>query len=227
MDKIKPMVSVVMSEYGSDPRLFIKSVKSILTQTYSNLEVVLIDDNTNDDIKKIMKSFHDSRIKVFLNKENRGLAYSLNKALTKCSGTYIARADTDDISLPHRIERQVSFLENNKQIDLIGAQALYYDNKGEWGESAAPIGLIKRSHLIKGNPIIHPTIVARKEVFDEYGPYPEYERCEDYALWIHFFQKGCKLYNLNEPVIIYHLSKNYYYKRILRERNGFFRLLHH
>ena len=108
----KPLVSVVLTVYNRPS--VVRTIKSILTQTYSNLELIVVDNASTDDTIKAIKEIADDRLKLFINDKNYGQTYSLNRGLSLCTGKYIARIDADDIALPTRIEKQVNFLESMK-----------------------------------------------------------------------------------------------------------------
>ena len=92
------LVSVIMSTYNTDSEMLKESINSILNQTYKNIELIIVNDGSNKDDLKVIKSFNDNRIRVVNNKVNEGLAISLNKAIDISNGIYIARMDSDDIS---------------------------------------------------------------------------------------------------------------------------------
>lgn len=219
-------ISVIMSEYNTDVKLFEKSIQSILNQTYKNFELIIIDDCGKNDVKKIVKKFNDNRIIVFKNKKNSGLVYSLNRAIEKSTGKYIARMDTDDYAYPNRIELQVNFLEQNKQYDIIGGNAVLYDGINEWGKTTGN-GEITKKQMLNGCPLIHPSVMYKKKFIKDIGGYQNYQRCEDYATWIEAISKEYRLYKMSEIVIKYHLSKEDYKKRTLKTRKGFFKMLKH
>lgn len=224
MKKQKPLVSVIMSEYNTDQKLLINSINSILNQTYENIEFIIIDDCGKNDLKKILSNINDKRIVYYKNEKNSGLVYSLNKAISISKGKYIARMDTDDFSYPNRLEIEVEYLEKNPQIDLVSSRADYFDGKVIWGESKFS-GNVRRKELLNGSPIIHPTVMFKKETLQKIGGYLNYNRCEDYATWIELFVNNFNLYVLDEKTIKYHLSIEDYKKRTLKTRKGFFKML--
>jgi len=115
-------VSIVMSVYNAQKYLD-EAIESILNQTYSNFEFIIINDGSTDKSLEIIENYakKDSRI-IVINRENKGLIYSLNEGIRKANGKYIARMDADDISLPQRLEKQVEFMEKNKNIGICGTQ---------------------------------------------------------------------------------------------------------
>jgi len=123
-----PIVSVVMSCYNASGTLD-KAIKSILDQTYENFELVVVEDGSTDDTLErlqVIASDH-ARINLIINDENLGLAASLNKGISASSGKYIARMDADDVAYKERLERQVSFLEKNKDVDILGTGIMQVD----------------------------------------------------------------------------------------------------
>lgn len=222
--KNKPLVSVIMSEYNTNTELLEESIKSILTQTYSNFELIIIDDCGKNNVKNISDEFNDDRIKVYKNNRNSGLVYSLNKAIEKAKGKYIARMDTDDYSYPDRLKKQVEFMEKNKKYDIIGGNADLYDGRDIWGGTSG-YGEITVKKMLNGCPLIHPSVMYKKNVIVDIGGYQNYNRCEDYATWIEAVVQGYKIYKIPDILTKYHLSPEDYKKRTLKTRKGFFKML--
>lgn len=213
-----------MSEYNTKETLLKKSIESIIKQSYKNLELIIIDDGSSTDVKRIVDDINDKRIKIIVNKANMGFVYSLNKALNKAKGSYVARMDTDDYSHPDRLKRQKEYLDKHPEIAVVGANVEFYDEKGVWGKSSYP-QKIDRDQMLRTSPLAHPTIMARRNILLAEGGYPNYTRCEDYALWIKLFSDGYKLANLDDCLLDYRLSKNDYQKKSLQKRKDFFRML--
>lgn len=224
--KNKPFVSIIMSEYNTNIELLKESIKSIMNQTYDNFELIIIDDCGKNDVKKISDEFNDPRIKVYKNSKNNGLVYSLNKAIKISTGKYIARMDTDDYSYPNRLKKQVKFLEKNSQYDIIGGNADLYNGQEIWGTTSG-YGEITTKKMLNGCPLIHPSVMYKKNIMTDIGGYLNYNRCEDYATWIEAILKGYKIYQMKDVIIRYHLSKEDYKKRTLKTRKGFFKMLKH
>ena len=222
----KPLVSVIMAEYNTNTDLLKESIQSILNQTYDNFELILIDDcgfNSNV-LNEIIESFNDRRIKLYKNESNKGLIFSLNRAIELSSGEYIARMDTDDFSYSNRIEEEMDFILKNPKYDLIGSRCDYYDGENIWGESK-DYGEITREKLLKGCPLVHPSVIYRKKCMTAIGGYKEYKRSEDYATWIELYANNYKMYVLNKKLVRYHLSIDDYKKRTLKTRKYFFKVL--
>lgn len=183
--KYKPFVSVLMPAYNEQKHIG-EAIKSILEQTYTNFEFVIINDCSKDNTKEIIKKFakKDKRIKLVDNEKNLGVAKSLNKGLEICKGKYIVRMDADDWSYPYRIEKQIGFMEKNPQISVSGGAILVCD------EEMKPLGVryyIKDDKSIKEtilrlNPIPHPASIWRRDSLLKTNFYPTIATVEDYGL---------------------------------------------
>ena len=125
----KKLISLIMPLYNAENYVE-EAIQSILDQTYSNFEMVLIDDCSTDNTMEKVTSFKDSRIKIIYNNKNMGIAYSRNIGLEFSSGEYIALLDDDDIALPDRFEKQVMLLTENPDIDIVGGGAIWINDKG-------------------------------------------------------------------------------------------------
>lgn len=126
MERSRLLVSVVMPVFNAEKYLF-EALSSIVNQSYQNLEIIVVDDASTDSSVSIVESFSDTRIKLFKNESNLKIVKTLNFALTKVNGEYIARMDADDISHPERIRKQVEFLEKNRGIDILGTNIWVID----------------------------------------------------------------------------------------------------
>ncbi|GIQ58567.1 glycosyl transferase [Flavobacterium collinsii] len=203
---INPKITVLMPVYNCEP--FIKeAIDSILNQTFSNFEFIIIDDASTDSTVSIIKTYNDPRIKLIIKPDNLGLTNSLNYGLSIAKGEYIARMDGDDISLPERFAKQVVFLDKNPETVLIGA---YFKIIGK-----DKIITVPEYHediklaMLKDCCIGHPTVMMRKSCLDKFSlRYDEKkEPAEDYDLWTRFLNVG-KLYNLQEVLLNYRVHNS-------------------
>lgn len=123
-----PSVSVLLAVYN-DERFLAEAIESILTQTYTDFELIVIDDGSVDGTAEIIREYagRDERIRFFQLAENRGQSAALNRGLAEARGDYVAKMDSDDISLPRRLEIQVDFLQSNPEIGVVGAQRKQVD----------------------------------------------------------------------------------------------------
>ncbi|WP_078211230.1 glycosyltransferase [Flavobacterium sp. LM5] len=201
MDILNPKITVLMPVYNCE--LYIKeAIDSILNQTFTDFEFLIIDDASTDETVSIIKENKDSRIQLIEKPVNTGYTISLNYGLKVAKGEYIARMDGDDISLPERFAKQVAFLDSNPDVVLCGSNfriietekiiSLPEDNE------AIKLG------LLKGNCIAHPSVMIRHSVLQEnvitYDS--NKEPAEDYDLWVRLLQFG-KLHNIQDNLLKY------------------------
>lgn len=178
-----PKISVIMSVYNGEKYLR-ESIESILSQTFSDFEFIIVDDSSTDRSVETIQGYGDDRIKVTTNEKNIGLTKSLNKALAQARGDYIARQDADDISLPNRLEEQVKYFKKYPGVALLGTSIYRIDEDGRiLGKMVATASPGKI--LFKENQFSHGTVMFRREVIDKLGGYDESFRCaQDYELWL-------------------------------------------
>lgn len=201
-----PLITVLMPTYNCE-QYVCEAVESILNQTYTNFECIIIDDCSTDATVDIIKAFNDARINLIIKPKNSGYTNSLNYGLTIAKGKYIARMDGDDISLPNRFEKQVAVLEHDKNIAVCGSVFKIIDSNTII--SPPEIHEDIKTELLKDSCIGHPTAMIRKSILDnnsiKYNP--NYEPAEDYDLWVRLSQLG-KLYNIQEVLFLYRVHDN-------------------
>lgn len=202
----QPFVSILMPVYNGEKYLK-KAIDSILNQTYTNYEFIIINDGSTDNSENIILSFKDKRIKYFIQKENKNIVETLNKGISIAKGTYIARMDQDDISLPNRIEKQIDYMESNSNIGACGSSITYMSNNPSLNNKILEV--VSCPNLLKINllldPVIfHPTAVLRSEILKKYDlKYKKsYEYAEDYHLWVQI-SKVSSLGNVKETLLKY------------------------
>ncbi|WP_440950015.1 glycosyltransferase family 2 protein [Methanosphaerula subterraneus] len=202
-----PAISVIMPVYNGESFLG-ESIESILNQTYTDFELILIDDGSRDKSLQIMKNYSDPRIIIIQNEKNIGLVGSLNKGIKDAHGEYIARMDQDDVSHPQRFEKQIEYLERNPDVGLCGTWANITNKEGEIIDFFKPSST---SDLIKWDlhffcAIAHPSVIVRKSFFERNGQYLNSDiHCEDYALWVRGFN-NTKMSNI--PLLLINLRKH-------------------
>jgi glycosyltransferase involved in cell wall biosynthesis len=182
--KLKPLVSVIMPVYNGGEFLEV-TIRSILLQEFREFEFIIVNDGSKDRTEEIVLSFSDQRIRYIKNESNRGLIYSLNLAIEKARGEYIARIDADDVAGKGRLRKQLDFLESHCEIAICGTFYKIIDRNGETGESVElPVkDLDIRTYLLFGNCFCHSSIMIRAEVMRQYLYSKDYNLCEDYDLW--------------------------------------------
>jgi glycosyltransferase involved in cell wall biosynthesis len=170
------------------------AVRSVLDQTLGDLELIVVDDASRDRTPEILAAVDDPRLVLVRNDENRGLAASLNVALERARGRYVARLDADDVALPERLERQVEALRARPGLALVGSAVVEIDEHGVPGaRHAAPSGAeAVRWHALFGAPFFHPTVLVDRNVLDRHAlRYDEsFEESEDYDLWVRLLAVG-------------------------------------
>lgn len=167
---MNPLVSVIMPAYNGK-KYISEAIESILNQTYDNLELVIVEDKSTDNTLNIIQSYQDSRIRLYLNAQNRGIAYSTNLAISKSSGKYIALLDDDDIALERRLEWQVAFLEEHEEIDILGGRSALIDKDGKFirydKEPIYNSNFIKANLLFYNKKFANCTAMIRKSFIEK------------------------------------------------------------
>ena len=208
--KNNPLVSVVMSVYNGEKYLR-EAIESILSQTYKNFEFIIIDDGSKDKSLKIINSYNDLRIKLYINDENKGLIFSLNRGIDVAKGKYIVRMDADDISLKERLELQVEYMEKNQDIALSGGSIYFFREENKFFKKFRPAESNAekiKAQLFFFNGIAHPAAIIRNEILkkNNYRYNKNHRGSEDYGLWNAISEKY-KIGNLKNPLIYYRLLK--------------------
>lgn len=178
--------SVVLPVYNSE-RYIEEAIESILHQTFKDFEFIIIDDGSFDRTTEIIRSYEDSRIKLYTNPKNMGIVKSLNKGFSLAKGEYILRMDSDDLSFLDRFENQISFLDQNPEIGVIGGKVkTFTDNSRKvrfWNYPEYHQDILV--HMMFANPFCHPAVAIRWTAIKDLQPiYREKAvNCEDYDLW--------------------------------------------
>ena len=181
----KPKVSVLLSVYNGE-RYLGEAIESILNQTFTDFEFIIVDDGSTDSSSAILASYRDPRIHLIRNNQNLGLAKSLNKGLQLARGQYIARMDADDISLPERLYKQVRFLDENSSVTMVGTwtEVIDEDSKREEIWQIPIVSHLLRWRLLFKNTFTHCAVMFRRDVVSQLGGYDEnLTSAQDYDLW--------------------------------------------
>ncbi|MCE5336503.1 MAG: glycosyltransferase [Desulfobacteraceae bacterium] len=201
-----PTITVITAVYNCE-KYVRESIDSTLQQTFPDFELILIDDGSTDGTLEILERYRDERI-TLIHQSNMGLAKSLNKGLWTARGKYIVRLDADDISMPHRFERQYRFMEDHPECVISGASAMMIDADGKYlyTETMPTSWSDTRRYLPYESPFFHSAVIFRREPALACGGY--YEKIkhhfEDLFLWNKLAAVG-ELRNLEEPLIKYRL----------------------
>lgn len=202
----KPLVSVVMATFNEPVEYIRASITSILEQTYSNLELIIIDDSTNEDTIAAINHFQtiDSRVVIIREDKRIGFVRALNKGLKVAKGEFIARMDGDDISDVNRFSIQVDYLSTHKKIDILGGCMDIINQNG--------IVVSHRSYPLNGvklllwtmlrNPLGHPTVMLRRKLVDLGFYYDEsFFKAEDLEFWLRLRNAGFKMTNVSQKLL--------------------------
>lgn len=207
-DKRCPLVSIALSALNSAPTLDL-AVRSILTQSYDNWELLLVDDGSTDDTLERMRSYRDPRIRILADGDSLGLASRLNQAIDAAGGSLFARMDADDIAYPNRLAKQVRYLIEHPEIDLLATGALVVDG------ALRPRGLFPRSgdvheeicaHPTSGFYFVHPTWMGRVEWFRKHRYRGALSKAEDQELLLRTYRES-RFARLPEVLLGYRMTR--------------------
>ncbi|MFL5902038.1 MAG: glycosyltransferase family 2 protein [Solirubrobacterales bacterium] len=203
----RPLVSVLLPCFDAE-RFVGEALDSLLAQTYGELEILVIDDASDDRTLEILEAYaaRDERVRVLRNARNLGLIATLNRGVAEARGELIARMDADDVSARRRIERQVEVLRRHPDIDVVGTAIALVDGRGE-PLKARPLRCLTpegaRFTALFATPLAHVTIVARASVMraHPYGTSPDSLHTEDYELFARMLAGGARLCSIDEPLM--------------------------
>ena len=205
-----PLISVIMPVYNGE-KYISAAIQSILAQTFSDFELIILNDGSTDRTIEIVSSFHDSRVKVIDNSSNKGIIHSRNHAIHSSKGMYLANLDSDDIALPERFAKQLIFFEKNKEYSVVGSDVQLID------EHAKIIGEIKYSSFnryIKENLFFYncfaqsSTMIQKKHLDQLNEIYRnQHPLAEDYDLWVRMVEHN-PMTNIQETLTQYRTSSS-------------------
>lgn len=203
----RPAVTVLMSTFN-DGRYLAESVGSIFAQTFTDFELLIVDDGSTDESAALLQTFADPRVRILRNLQNIGLPRSLNRGIAEARGEFIARMDADDVAASDRLARQVEFLRECRDVGIVGSDRLLIDDAGKSvgyaSAVASDVGI--RWKLLLGNPFAHPAVMLTRSVLQSHQL--QYNRewpvAQDYELWVRLLghTRGA---NINEPLLRYRL----------------------
>lgn len=198
-----PAVSLVMAIYNS-ARYLPETMESIFNQTFTDYEIVIVDDGSTDNGPELVEGYACPQVKLLRRPHN--FIASLNAAMQEARGKYIARMDSDDIMLPHRLQTQFDFMEAHPQIDVAGSGCEWFGARQRVIDCLPAHASIVTTMLL-GNPFINPTTMIRRASVArriEQGIYhPDYAFLEDYKLWSELAMEGLHFANLPEVLLKY------------------------
>jgi glycosyltransferase involved in cell wall biosynthesis len=221
MSETRVEISVVLAVYNGE--LYLKeAIDSILSQTFDDFELILINDGSTDRTENIIKSYSDPRIVYVLNEENKGLVYSLNRGISLSRGKYIARMDSDDIALPERFRIQYDYMESHPEVGVCGSYIEAFFNVNP---QRSIVRFPQTDHLIRTYaffqpPFSHPSVMLKRAVFvDNHVEYSgKYLHAEDYALWVELL-KHTLAHNIPLVLLYYRVHNDSITVNTRRDRN--------
>lgn len=200
-----PKISILMGMYNNEDTVA-NSIESIISQTYSDWELIICDDASSDQSVEIVKEYmqKDARIVLLENEHNGGLSYALNRCLEVAKGEFCARMDGDDVCDSTRLEKQLNFLQDHTEYGFVSTTMKRFDENGvyhipETKEGYSP----QNKDFIKGSPFCHAPVMMRTEAYKAVGCYrdlPMTRGVEDYDLWFRLYAEGIKGFVLQEPL---------------------------
>ena len=210
--ELQPQVSIVMSIHDASLTEVKNSCKSILSQTYQNMEFLIIDDVNSGTVCKYLSRLEDRQenVKIIRNLKNKGLTTSLRDGIRLATGKYIARQDADDLSAIKRIEKQVDFLEKNPAVCVVGSGYKLEDKINDKSTLVYPpcetTDIISAMFYI--NPFCHSSVMFRRDAYFIAGEYdPSFETSQDFDLWFRMARVG-QLSNIKEILVTRRLTKS-------------------
>lgn len=204
------------------------TIKSCLHQTYSNFELLIIDDGSKDDTVNIIKSFTDQRIRLIQHHTNKGLIVTLNEGIQLATFEYIARLDADDLMLPDRLAMQTDYLNAHLQAAVVASTIQCIDEENQilpyWELDHIAISQERIKYLmIRENCIAHPSVLYRKSIIQEYLYDPIQLHCEDYGLWLELLADHHQIHKIKTPLTQYRIHQHSITSTHLRTQNPFWK----
>ncbi len=202
------LVSVIMAAYNAEKTIE-QSINSVLNQTYPDVELLVVDDYSQDRTVKLVENImaRDNRVRLIYNKENSGVSYTRKHGLEEAKGAWIAILDSDDIWAPEKLEKQI-ILQKKMNADLLFTGSAFMDSDGQpidW-YLHAPSEVTYR-HLLKQNILSNSSSLVRKELYEKHYAVGDGMH-EDFAVWLGILKEGKKAYGVDEPLLTYRIAKS-------------------
>lgn len=199
-----PRVTVLMPVYNGEKYLR-EAIESILRQTFTDFEFLIINDGSTDKSVEIIESYKDTRIRLVNNEKNIKLIATLNKGIELARGEYIARMDCDDISLPNRLEKQVVFMDSHPDVGVCGTWAKVIDENGHIKRAIKTLtGKSIKKLCWRPSPFIHSTVMIRTALLRKNRYCEDFRHAEDYELWLRLFDKTT-FFNIKDYLLYYRM----------------------
>lgn len=220
--------SVLMSVYKKDSPEFLKlALESIYEkQTKKPDEIIVVFDGPiTNDLSNVLSEFKKGKediVKYFPQEVNKGLGEALRVGAKECTGDYIFRMDSDDISDPLRFEVQAQYIEKNLDVDVLGTDIAEFNENPNEGNLRKRVCFPNHYDIVKmskrRNPMNHVTVCIKKEALDKAGGYLPLKYVEDYYLWVRMIKSGCKLANINKTLVYVRVGNGFAGRRGYKEQ---------
>lgn len=208
MPKNHDLVSIIMPAYNCE-KYVVEAIESVLKQTYSNFELIVIDDGSKDSTLKIINDYaeKDTRVKALQNEKNSGVSATRNRGISIAKGNWIAFLDSDDIWTEEKLEKQMNYANINNA-DFIFTGSSYIDEEGKPYSGIFEVPeKVSYKKLLRQNVITCSSVLVKKKYFENVKMEKD-EMHEDYAVWLRILKLGVTAYGVNEPLLIYRISRN-------------------
>ena len=200
-----------MSIFNESPRLIKESVDSIVNQSFLDFECIIVVDNPQrTDVDRIIRDYNDSRLKVFKNKKNIGLALSMNYAASLASSDIFARMDADDIADLSRLELEYDII-THQNVDVVFSNHTCIDMESKdifnRNHDNANAGLVKSKEIaLKPSMVHHPTVMMKRKVFERVGGYRDFPCAQDFDLWMRMQENGASFFRIGQSLLKYRIN---------------------
>ena len=202
------LVSIIMAAYNAEKTIEL-AIESVLNQTYSNFELLVINDCSKDGTAKLVEDFSakDNRVRLISNEKNSGVSFIRKHGLEEANGSWIAILDSDDAWAPEKLEKQIE-LQNRTNADLLFTGSAFMDSEGrpiDWYLHAPAEATYRQ--LLKQNVLSNSSALVRKELYAKHYAVGDGMH-EDFAIWLSILKEGKKAYGVDEPLLIYRIAKS-------------------
>ncbi len=201
------LISIIMAAYNTEKTIE-QAINSVLSQTYTNFELLVVNDCSTDRTAELVKSIaaKDSRVRLISNVKNSGVSYTRKHGLEEAKGSWIAILDSDDAWAPKKLEKQID-LQRRTNADLLFTGSAFMDSSGNSIEWYLHVPLeIGYRQLLKQNLISNSSALVRKELYMQYYASGD-NMHEDFAIWLRILKTGRKAYGIDEPLLIYRFMR--------------------
>jgi len=224
---LNPLISVILPVYNAE-KFLNESINSILEQTYTHFELIIVNDGSTDTSQSIIDHYSDPRIRKINHTQNKGLVASLNEAINNAEGDFIVRMDADDIAFKDRVQKQVQYLLDHPAIDIVGTHAVFFETNTQspMANWELDLNTITPSSIKKAltweNCMIHPSICMRSEIAKSLLYNEQQKNYEDYDLWLRATADNINIAKIDESLLYYRVQPNSITQSSIRKENFYF-----